>query len=187
MAGRTSTSVIDTELLGDYSRTFNRLFRKYKKQNSNPTNTTENLLNALNEGNIRHSVIKNGKFRKILIDKNDIGRNDSIMSAYNARKTTERDSIELNNAYNQFRESSLILNNKYPKSYNTKDRETGGKYVDNANSVFTKQAEKALYKDKRFVEDFLSNKKRLIIQHTTYYTLINIRSLLRILVKQTEE
>ena len=40
------------------------------------------------------------------------------MNAYNARKTTEEDSIALNNAYNKFRESSLILNNKYPKSYN---------------------------------------------------------------------
>ena len=192
MAGRTNTSAIDEssseymntkkinpESLGDYSRTFNRLFKKYRKQTSNPKNTTENLLNALNEGNIRHSVIKNGKFRKILIDKNDIGRNDSIMSAYDARKTTENDSIELNNAYNQFRESGLILNNKYPKSYNTKDRGTEGKYVDNANGVFTKQAEKALYRDKRFVEDFLSDKKTInntanhILYANKYKKLIN--------------
>ena len=166
MAGR-----MDPKSLWDYnySGTFNRLLKRYRKQKFNPTNTTEHLLNALNEGNIRYGVIKDGKSRKILIDKNDIGRNDSIMNAYNMRKTTEKDSIEVNNAYNQFRKSSLTLNNKYPKSYNTKDRGTGGRYVDNANAVFTKQAEKALYKDKRFVEDFLSDKKTL--NNTAYYIL----------------
>ena len=184
MASRTSTNVIyeysreyknakklDPESLGDYSGTFNRLLKKYRKQNSNPTNTTEHLLNALNDGNIRHSVIKKGGFRKILIDKNDIGRNDSVMNAYNARKTTEEDSIALNNAYNKFRESSLILNNKYPKSYNTKNRETGVNYVDpNVSGVFTKQAKKVLYKHKKFVEDFLSDKLTLnnTENHTKY-------------------
>ena len=175
MASRTSTSVIDEysreyknarkldpESLGEYSGTFNRLLKKYRKQNSNPTNTTEHLLNALNDGNIRRSVIKKGGVRKILIDKNDISRNDSVMNAYNARKTTEGDSIALNNAYNKFRESSLILNNEYPKSYNTKDSGTGGNYVDpNVSGVFTKQAKKVLYKHKEFVEDFLSDKLTL--------------------------
>ena len=112
MAGRTNTSVIheysreyknakklNPESLGDYSGTFNRLLKKYRKQNSNPTNTTEHLLNALNDGNIRHSVIKKDRFRKILIDKNDSGRNDSVMNEYNASKTTEKKSIALTIEY----------------------------------------------------------------------------------------